>query len=107
MVFIVFTKDNIDKKIKSNEGAKRFHGTSICAFLIVKSADDGIARCYSQNYLMGTVSNFSLPQSYTKVPPLLKKYKEHSCALPTINIPEDVWCEVMESFLSVETTFYS
>ena len=116
MVFTVFTKDNIDKNSKSNEATKHFHGTSICAFQRMKSVDDGIVRRFSQNDLMGTVSDFSLPQSYTNVPPLLKKYKEYSCALPTINIPEDIWCELilkdhqneeviwMESFLSPENT---
>ena len=115
MVSTVLTKDNIDNS-KSNEAIKYFHGTSICAFQIMKSVDDGIARCSSQNDLVGTVSDFSLPQSYLNVPPLLKKYKEYSCALPTINIPEDIWCELilkdhqnekiiwMENFMSAETT---
>ena len=116
IVFTVFTKDNIDKNSKSNEATKHFHGTSICAFQTVKSVDDGIARCSSENDLVSTVSDFSLPQSYTHVPPLLKNCKEYSCALPTINIPEDIWCELilkdhqneeviwMESFLSAKTT---
>ena len=41
-----------------------------------------------QNDLVGAVSDFSLPQSYTNVPPLLKKCKEYSYVLPIINIPE-------------------
>ena len=65
---------------------------------------------------MGTVRDFSLPQSYTNVPPLLKKRKGYSCVLPTINIPEDIWCELilkdhqneeilrMKNFLSAKTT---
>ena len=65
---------------------------------------------------MGTVSAFSLPESYTNVLPLLKKNKEYPCALLTINIPEDIWCKLilkdhqneeviwMENFLSSETT---
>ena len=65
---------------------------------------------------MGTVGDFSLPQSSTNAPPLLKKYKKYSCALPTVNIPEYIWCELiwkdhpneeviwMEKFLSAETT---
>ena len=74
MVFTVFTKDNIDKNSKSNEATKHFHGTSICAFQTMKSVDDRIARRSSQNALVGTVSDFSLPQSYTNVPSLLKNY---------------------------------
>ena len=90
MVFTVFTKDNIDKNSKSNEAIKHFHGTSICAFQAMKSVGEGIARHSSQNDLVGTVSDFSLPQFYINVPPLLKKCKEYSFALPTINIPEDI-----------------
>ena len=52
---------------------EHFHGTSICAFSIMKSGDDGIPRRSSKNYLKGTVGDFSLPQSYKTVPPLLKK----------------------------------
>ena len=116
MVFTVFKKDNIDKNSKSNEATKHFHGTSICAFQTMKSVDDGIARHSIQNDLVGTVRDFSLSQSYINFPPLLKKCKEYSCALPTINIPEDIWCELilknhqnekviwMENFLSAETT---
>ena len=116
MIFTVFTKDNIDKNSKSNEATKHFHGTSICAFQTMKSVDEGIARRSSQNDLVGTVGDFSLPQSYINVPPLLKKCKEYSCVLPTINILEDIWCELilkdhqneeviwMKNFLSAETT---
>ena len=80
------------------------------------AVDDGILRRSSQIDLVGTVSDFSLPQSYINVPSLLKKDKGYSCALPTINIPEDIWCELilkahqneeviwMENFLSTETT---
>ena len=95
MVFTVFTKDNIDKNSKSNEATKHFHGTSTCAFQAMKSVDDGIARRSSQNDLVGTVSNFSLPQSYINIQSLLKKCKEYSCALPTINIPENICCELI------------
>ena len=82
----------------------------------MKSVDDRIARCSSEDDLVGTVSDFSLTQSYTHVPRLLKNCKEYSCALPTINIPENIWCELilkdhqneeviwMEIFLSAETT---
>ena len=64
----------------------------MCAFQSIKSVDGGIARRDSHNDLMGTVDDFSLPQSYTYVAPPWKKYKEYSCALPTINIPKDmVW----------------
>ena len=90
MVFTVFIKDNIDRNSKSNDATKHFHGTSICAFQTMKSVDDGIVRRFSQIDFVGTVSDFSLPQSYTNVPPLLKKYKEYSCVLPTVNIPEDI-----------------
>ena len=119
MVFTVFTKDNIDKSSKSNEATKHFFGASICAFQSMKSVDDVIARRYSHNDLVGTVGNLSLSQFYTNVPSLPKKYKEYSCALPTINILEDMWCELilkvrksnhqneevtwMENFLSSET----
>ena len=67
----------------------------MCAFQAMKSLVDGIAKLYSQNDLVGTVSGFSLPQSYTNVPPLLKKYKEYSCTVPTINIPEYIWLELI------------
>ena len=63
MVFTVFTKDNIDKNSKSNEATKYFHVTSICAFQTMKSVEDGIARRSSQNELVVTVNDFSLPQS--------------------------------------------
>ena len=71
MVFTVFTKDNKYKNSKFNEATKHSHGTSTCALQTMKSVDDGIARRSSQNDLVGTVSDFSLPQSYI-VPPLLK-----------------------------------
>ena len=67
----------------------------------MKSVDEGIARRHSHNDLVGIVADFSLHQSYTYVPPPLKKYKAYSCALPTINIPKDIWCELI--FLSAET----
>ena len=114
--FTVFEKDSKDKISKSNEATKYFHGTSLCAFQSMKPVDDGIARRYSHKDLVGTVGDFSLPQSYTNAPPLLKKYKKYSCALPTVNIPEYIWCEPiwkdheneeviwMENFLSAETT---
>ena len=58
----------------------------------MKSVDDGIARCDSHNDLVGTVGDFSLHLYITYVPPPLKKYKEYSCALPTINNSKDIWC---------------
>ena len=64
------------------------------AFQAMKSVDGGIARRGSYNDLVGTDDDFSLPQSYTCVPPPLKKYKESSCVLPTINILKDIWCEL-------------
>ena len=116
MALTGFTKDSIDKNIKSNEATKHFHGTVICAFQTMKSVDDGIPRRSSRNDLVGTVSKFSLPQSYINVPPLLKKCKEYFCALLTINIPENIRCKLilkvhqnkeiiwMENLLSAETT---
>ena len=92
MVFTVFTKDNIDN---SKEATKHFYDTNISAFQTMKSVDDRIARSSSKNDLVGTVRNFCLLQSYTNVPPLLKKHKEYSCALSTVNIPEDIWCELI------------
>ena len=52
-----------------------------------------------QNDLVGAVSDFSLPQSYTNVPPLLKKCKEYSYVLPIINIPEKytMWNNIKRS----------
>ena len=88
MVLTVFTKDNIDINSKSNKTTRHFHGTSIRSFQIMKSVDDGIERRSSQNDLVGTVSDFSLPQSYVNVSLLLKKCKEYPCALATINIPK-------------------
>ena len=82
----------------------------------MKSVDDGIVKRSSQYDLVGTFSDFSLPHSYTNFPPLLKKYKKYSSALPAINIPEYIWCELilkdhqneeviwLENFLSDETT---
>ena len=58
----------------------------------MKSVDEEIARHHNHNDLVGTVGDFTLHQSYTYVPPPLKKYKEYSFALPTINIPKDIWC---------------
>ena len=55
---------------------------------IFLAVDDGIVRRSSQNDLVGTVSDFSLPQSYVNVSLLLKKCKEYPCALATINIPK-------------------
>ena len=63
-------------------------------FSTMRLVDDGIARRSSQNDLVDTVSDFTLPQSFTNIPPLLKKCQEYSSALPTINIPEDIWCEL-------------
>ena len=61
----------------------------------MKSVDEGIARRHNHNDLVGTVGDFSLHQSYTYVPPPLKKYKEYSCALPTINVLKDIRCELI------------
>ena len=95
---------------------KLFHGTSISAFQTMKPVDHGIARRDIYNNIVGTIGEFSLTQSYTNVPPLRKKYKEHSCALTSSNNPKDMWCELilkdhqneeviwMENFLSAETT---
>ena len=69
----------------------------MCAFQCMKSVDDGIARrgiARRHNDLVGTVRDFSLHLHNAYVPPPLKKYKEYSCALPTINIPKDIWCEL-------------
>ena len=62
----------------------------MCAFQSMKSVDN--RRHDSHNDLVGTIGDFSLTLSYTNVPPPLKKYKEYSCALTTINIPKDIWC---------------
>ena len=56
----------------------------------MKSVNNGIGRQDSHNDLVGTVGGFSLLQSYTYVPPPLKKYKEYSCVLATLNIPQDI-----------------
>ena len=64
----------------------------MCVFQSMKSVDNGFVRYYSHNGLMHTVGDFSLLRSYTDVPPPLKKYKEYSCALPTIIISKDIWC---------------
>ena len=67
--------------------------------------------CHSD--LVGTAGDFSLPQSYIYVSPPLKKYKEYSCTLTTINIPKDICCglilkdhqnEEVTEFLSAETS---
>ena len=36
----------------------------------MKPVDDGIARRYTHNDLVGTVGDFPLPKTYTNVPPL-------------------------------------
>ena len=61
----------------------------------MKSVDERIARRHSHNDSVGTVGDFSLYQSYTYSPPPLKRYKEYSCALPVINIPKDILCELI------------
>ena len=72
-VVTICTKDNIEKN------SKHFHGTSICAFQTMKPVDDGITRRSSQNDLVGTVSDFPLPQFSTNLSLLLKSAR---------NIPE-------------------
>ena len=67
MIFTVFTKDSLDKTSKSNEANKYFLDASVCAFRSMKPGDDGITRRYSHNDLVGTVGDFSLPQSYTNL----------------------------------------
>ena len=59
-------------------------------FLVTKLADDGTARRGSYKDFRGTVGDFFLLRSYTYVPRPLKKYKEYSCTLPTINILKDI-----------------
>lgn len=68
--------------------------TQVCAFQSMKSLDDGTAR-HDSNDLLGTVGEFSLPQSYTDASSLLKRYKKWFCALPTSNILKEIWCELM------------
>ena len=80
------------------------------------SVDNGIARRYSHNDLVGIVGDFFLFHSYLNVSALVKKYKEYSFALRNINIQKDIWCKLilndhqneeviwMESFLSAKTT---
>ena len=61
---------------------------------------------------MGTVGDFSIHLYIIYVPPPLKKYKECSCALSSINIPKNIWCglilkddqnqEVTRSFCQVK-----
>lgn len=65
------------------------------AFQSMKSVDNRFARCDNQNDLAGTVNDFSLSQSYPYLPPLLKKYKGYFCPLPTINILEDLWFDLI------------
>ena len=79
--FTVFTKDNIDKY---------FNEVTRYVFQSMKSVDERFPRRHSHNDLVDTVGDFSLRLSYPYVPPPLKKYKEYSCALPTINIPKDI-----------------
>ena len=61
----------------------------------MKSVDDGIAKRDSHEDLVGKVGDFFLPQAYKYVAPPLKKYKEYSCVLLTINIRKDIWCEMI------------
>ena len=60
----------------------------------MKSLDNGTVT-HDSHDLLGTVDEFSLLYSYTDVPTLLRKYKECSCALPTFNITEEIWCEMI------------
>ena len=94
VTFTVCTKDNIDKK---------FNKATKSVFQSMKSVHEGIARRHSHNGLVGTIGDFSLNQSYTYVPPTLKKYKEYSCALPTANIPKYIWCELKQLKLVLKT----
>ena len=80
--------------------------------LFSKSVGDGVARRDGHNDLVGTVGDFSIHLYIIYVPPPLKKYKECSCALPSINIPKNIWCglilkddqnqEVTRSFCQVK-----
>ena len=74
MVLRAFTKDNLDKNSKSDESTEYFHSKSIYVFQSMKSVDDGIVRLYSLKALVGTVGDFSMLQSHTYYPPILKKY---------------------------------
>ena len=67
----------------------------MCPFQSMKSVYNGIARPDSHNKLVVTFVDFSLSRYYAYGPPPLKKYKEYSYALPTINIPKDRWCELI------------
>ena len=58
LALTVFTKDNIDKNRKYKEATKRFRDTSMRVFQTMKSVNEGIARRYSQNHLVGKVSDF-------------------------------------------------
>ena len=75
MFFTVLTEDDIGKNSKSNEATKHFHCWSIFMFQSRKSVDDGIVRSYSHNYLLGTVADFFLSQSFTYILPLLNPTK--------------------------------
>ena len=58
----------------------------------MKSVGERLTRRDNHNDLAGTADDFSIHLYITYVPPLLKKYKECPCALPTINIPKNIWC---------------
>ena len=88
-VFTVFTKDNIDKNSTSNETTEHFHRTSVCAFQSMIS-ENGVRRTDIRNESETVVRDFSLPRSYTEIPPSQNKCKQYSFPLPTVNIPESI-----------------
>ena len=71
----------------------------------MKSVGERLARRDNHNDLVGTVGDFSIHLYITYVPPLLKKYKEYLCALPTINIPKNIWCGlILKDYQNQEVT---
>ena len=61
----------------------------------MKSVDNEIARRSSHNDLVGTVSDFSLPQSYTYVPPPLRNTKNILVHYPLLTFQKYmVWTDI-------------
>ena len=75
-VFIVFTKDNIDKNSSSNTATEHFNGTSVCAFQCLKSIDDVTKRDVDAEFDISRISSrdYSLP-TYANVNNILVPFQ--------------------------------
>ena len=101
----MFTKENIDKNNSGNQATKHFHGTSVCAFQSLMSSSEGTSR-NDNNYSTTEISDYTLTQSYTDTPHILKKCRGYTCPLPTVNIPDDICDNLMLNSNRIEETLW-